>query len=318
MGNNGMSIVVGVDGTDHAIDAARWAGAVAARSGGSLHLVHVMRPVDEALLVLASPQQADAGAYPRELGREVLDRVAEKVRADLPGLRISRTLTHRSAEDALTELSRHARVVVLACAEVSPAGALLVGSTTLTVAAHSACPVVAWRGDTVTLTAAPIVVGVDDDESAHSALVTAFGLADRLGVGVTVVHALSARRAPGEVNIPVIVDWAALENEALLKLSAAVAAVADRWPRIAVGYAVKSGRAGQVILDIAAGAQLIVVGTRGRGNVASVLLGSTGLSLLHHSSVPVVLCPASCVAEESPPPMPSLAITPTPVPVSTG
>jgi nucleotide-binding universal stress UspA family protein len=299
MGNDGMSIVVGVDGTDHAIDAARWAGAVAARSGGSLHLVHVMRPVDEALLVLTSPHQADAGAYPRELGREVLDRVAEKVRADFPGLRISRTLSHRSPGNALTEHSRHARMVVLACAEVSPAGALLAGSTTLTVAAHSACPVVAWRGGTVAPTAAPIVVGVDEAERSHTALVTAFGLADRLGVGVTVVHALPERRAPGEVNIPVIVDWEALESEALQKLSATVAPVADRWPRVDVAYAVKTGRAGRVILDHAAGAQLIVVGTRGRGNVASALLGSTGLRLLHHSPVPIVLCPASSVADES-------------------
>ncbi|CAN5791692.1 universal stress protein [soil metagenome] len=300
MSGKGMSIVVGVDGSDLAVAAARWAGAVAMRLGGSLHLVHVMRAVDEALLVIASPQQADAGSYPRELGQKVLERAAQEVRAEFPGLRISRTLSHRSPEDALLDLSRHARLVVLASAEVTPGGALLEGSTTLTVATHSACPVVAWRGDSIAPTRAPIVVGVDDKEGSHAALVTAFGLADLLGIGITAVHALPERRAPGEINIPFLVDQDALEAEALQHLSATVAPVTAKWPHIDVSYAVETGRAGRVILHNADGAQLIVVGTRGRGNVASVLLGSTGLSLLHHSPAPVVICPASFVWDEEP------------------
>jgi nucleotide-binding universal stress UspA family protein len=119
-------VVVGVDGTDDALNAARWAAAVAARLGAPLHLVHVMRSVDEALLVLTAPEQEDAGAYPRELGQGVLDRVVDAVHAELPGLQISRTLSHRTPREALTELSQRARMVVLACADVSPGGAVLV------------------------------------------------------------------------------------------------------------------------------------------------------------------------------------------------
>jgi nucleotide-binding universal stress UspA family protein len=293
MSGKGMSIVVGVDGSDRAVDAARWAAALAARLGASLHLVHVMRGIDEALLVMASPRQDDAGSYPRELGQEVLERAANKVRADYPQLRISRTLSHRSTVETLVDLSRQAIFIVLACDDVTPGGALLIGSTTLSVTAHSACPVVAWRGSALAPTGAPIVVGIDDDESSRTALLTAFALGDRLGAGVAVVYALPVRRAPGEINIPVIIDEEALKREALQRLSATVGPIAARWPDVDVSYAVEAGRAGRVLLDKADGVQLIMVGSRGRGNVASALLGSTGLSLLHHSPVPVVLCPAS-------------------------
>ncbi len=299
MSGKGMSIVVGIDGSDSAIDAARWAGAVAVRMGGSLHLIHVMRAVDETLLVLASPEREDPGAYPRELGHEVLERAAEKVHADFPGLDISRTLRHGSQNQALLDQSRHAHLVVLASNEVTPAGALLSGSTTLTVAAHAACPVVAWRGTDLAPTGAPIVVGVDDDEGSHAALQTAFGLADLLGVGLTVIHAQPERRAPGEINIPVIVDQDAIENQALQRLSTEIAPLAARWPRVDVSCAVGTGSAGRLILRNADDAQLIVVGTRGRGDVASVLLGSTGLSLLHHSTKPIVVCPATYIWDEA-------------------
>jgi len=291
-------IVVGVDGSDGALGAARWAAAMAARLGTSLQLVHAMSGVDEALLNVAAPQEQDAGAYPRELGHAVLNRTADAVHAVFPELHVSRTLRHRSPAEVLVDMSRQARMVVLNCSDVSPIGALLVGSTTLKTIAHSECPVVAWRGGAQAPTQRPLVVGVDDGPAAHAALVMAFGLADCLGVALVVVHATSPRRPPGEVDIPVLIDWEALEDEARQRLSKITAPLAEHWPRVDVSYAVETGRAGRALLHHAVDAQLVVVGTRGRGNAASVLLGSTGLSLLHHCPLPVISCPESYVWDE--------------------
>lgn len=299
MEHGAKPVVVGVDGTDDALRAARWAAAVAVGLGEPLHLVHAMRDVDEALLLITAPHQADAGAYPRELGQAVLDRAADAVHADFPTLVVTRILSHRSPREALTELSRRARMVVLACADVSAAGALLVGSTTLAVATRSTCPVIAWRGEALAATDHPVVVGIDEGQISHAALATGFELADCLGVGLTAVCAMSPRRAPSEIDIPFIIDWEALESEVWMRLSDIVTPVADHWPDVRVSHVVKTGRASRVILDHAAGAQLIVVGSRGRGELASALLGSTGLSLLHHSPVPVVICPSSRAEEES-------------------
>ncbi|MET0474525.1 MAG: universal stress protein [Mycobacterium sp.] len=292
-------VVVGVDGTDETLRAARWAAALAVWFGESLHLVHAMRSVDEALLIMTTPQQADAGAYPRELGQSVLDRAADAIHADFPTLHVTRTLSHRSPQDALVEMSHRARLVVLACEEVSASGVLLVGSTTLGVANRSTCPVIAWRGDAVAPNAHPVVVGVDEGDVSDAALRTAFELADCLGVGLTAVYAMSPRRAAGEVDIPFLIDWKALENEAWQRLSDIVAPIAERWPDVGVTHVVGMGRASRVILDYAADAQLVVVGSRGRGELASALLGSTGLGLLHHSPAPVVICPASRVHDQS-------------------
>lgn len=291
-------VVVGLDGTVEAVNAARWAAGLAVWLGESLHLVHAMRTVDEALLVIAAPQQEDAGAYPRELGQYVLDRAADAVHADFPTLHVKRTLSHHDPREALVEASRRAHLVVLGCADVSPGGALLVGSTTLGVANHAACPVIAWRGDSFAPNDHPVVVGVDEDRVSGEALTTAFELADCLGVGLTAVYALSQRRALGEVDIPLLVDWDALKDEALQRLVDIVAMVADRWPDVRVTHVVEMGRASRAILEHAAGAQLVVVGSRGRGGLVGTLLGSTGLGLLHHSPAPVVICPAVNAEEE--------------------
>jgi nucleotide-binding universal stress UspA family protein len=298
MERNARPVVVGLDGTNDGLNAARWAAAVAARLGAPIQLVHVMRGVDEALLVLTAPEQADAGAYPRELAQAVLDRAADAVHEVAPELHVSRKLSHRTPEQALTELSRRARMVVLACADVSPGGAVLVGSTTLAVATHSACPVVAWRGAALGPTEAPVVVGVDENRISQAALTTAFELADGLGVELAAVYAMPQRRAPGEIDIPFIVDWQELEDQARLRLSELVTPTAARFPNVRVSYSVELGRASRTILRHAGQAQLVVVGSRGRGELASALLGSTGLSLLHHSPVPVVLCPTAHAEDE--------------------
>ncbi|MDX1890778.1 universal stress protein [Mycolicibacterium sp. 050158] len=290
-------VVVGVDGTAEAIDAARWAAGLAMWHGQPLHLVYALSGVDEALLILTSAQQEDAGEYPRHIGQAVLDRAADAVHAEYPTLHVKQTLSHRSPTDALLEHGSHARLIVLACADVSAGGALLVGSTTLSVATRATCPVVAWRGNALAPNDLPVIVGVDEGRVSDTALLTAFELADCLGVGLTAVNAVSPRREVGDVDLPILLDWSALEDEARQRLRTVVDPIAARWPGVRVSHVVEVGKASRVLLGRAFGAQLVVVGSRGRGGVASALLGSTGLSLLHHSPTPVVICP-SARAEE--------------------
>lgn len=107
------SILVAVDGTDGSLEAARWAAAMAARMGASLHLVHAMTGVDEAVLNATASRHEDTGAYPRGPGHAVLDQAADEVHADFPELRVSRTLRSRGLADVLADTSRRALLVVL-------------------------------------------------------------------------------------------------------------------------------------------------------------------------------------------------------------
>jgi hypothetical protein len=95
--------------------------------------------------------------------------------------------------------------------EVSPTAALRIGSTTVAVAAHSACPVVAWRGCIATPTDRSIVLGVDGMRTGAAAFTAGFELADRFGVGIKAIHAWSAFRTPTGVANTHLIDWDALE-----------------------------------------------------------------------------------------------------------
>ena len=103
------------------------------------------------------------------------------------------TFSHFRSDEPVDELlstrSRTAQLVVLGSDDVSPATALLAGSTTLAATAHSACPVIAWRGSNAVPTDQPIVLGVDGDRTGEAAFKAAFEFADRFGVGLNAVHA---------------------------------------------------------------------------------------------------------------------------------
>ena len=111
------------------------------------------------------------------------------------------------ADEALTELSRTARLIVLGCDEVSFGTAILIGSTTTAVATHSICPVVAWRGDAIPPPKQPIVLGVGHDHDNEVAITAGFEFAHRFGLGVIAVHAWSTRQPAGDVPLPFMIDW---------------------------------------------------------------------------------------------------------------
>jgi nucleotide-binding universal stress UspA family protein len=172
---------------------------------------------------------------------------------------------------------------------ISPAAALLVGSTTLAVGAHATCPVVAWRG-AAAVTDAPVVLGVDGTNTGAAAFAAAFDFADRVGAGVKAVHAWAHFAPRAGVTNPLLIDWDGLEALQWQGLMAQMEPWCDRYPRVPVTHFVEPSGAADALLRHAADAQLVVVGSRRRNALAGALLGSTSLNLLHHCRVPVMLC----------------------------
>ena len=173
---------------------------------------------------------------------------------------------------------------------MSPAAALLVGSTTMTVATHAACPVVAWRGQSCETSTAPVVVGVDGSDAGAVALSAAFAIADRLNAPLRAVRAYTTPPAASEVTIPFLIDWEKVQAAQLAHLKDVVAHHEQRHPGVEVQYFVELAKPAHALLGHTEGAQLVVVGSRGHNRLASVVLGSTGLNLLHHSQIPVMIC----------------------------
>jgi nucleotide-binding universal stress UspA family protein len=145
-------------------------------------------------------------------------------------------------------------------------------------------------GYAISPTQQPIVVGVDHDHGSRVAIAAAFEFAHRLGLGIITVHGWTTRRPAGEVTLPFMIDWGEVENDARQHLSDTLTPWIDLYPDVDVTEIVESDKPSRALLSCSSDAQLLVVGSRGRGRLAGAVLGSTGLNLLHHSAIPVMIC----------------------------
>lgn len=293
MTSSDAPVVVGIDGSDGALGAARWAGAVAARFGAPLRIVHALPSIGRNLTQTAAALTAAMMSYQRDMAQAFLKAAEEAVRADHPELSVSTDSFNEPADQVLIEASRQARLVVLGGKTVTPAAALLLGSTALSVATRAECPVVAFRGDRVDPGDGPVIVGVDDSPAAQTALETAFEFADRFGQSVNAVRSLSLT-APAEtgVTIPLLIDWDGVESAELMALTETVDVHNKNHPGVDAKCFIEPDSPGKAVLKHVDDSGLVVVGSRGRNALAGVLLGSTSLNLLHHSPVPVMICRA--------------------------
>ena len=283
-------VVVGVDGTDDAIQAARWAGAVALKLGVPLHIVHAKPYPGHNLSDAVTAARASEMSALNEAAPEILRAAELAVRGDSDDLRITVAHVPDTADRLLVDLSQHASLIVLGCDDVSVGTAILIGSITVAVAANAMCPVVAFRGEATAPTGQPIVLGVDGDDGSRVAITAAFELADRLGVNIVAVHAWSARRSAGDITLPYMTDWDAVKAVQHEHLQSALAPWTRMYPEVDVKYVIDQEKPSRALLHQSKNAQLVVVGSRGRGPLAGALLGSTGLNLLHHSAIPTMIC----------------------------
>jgi nucleotide-binding universal stress UspA family protein len=226
----------------------------------------------------------------QERASAILDAASHAVHSDHPDLRITTAHVSEAIDRLLVDLSQYAKLIVLGCDDVWVGAALLIGSTTVAVATNSMCPVVAWRGAAIEPTGQPIVVGVDSEDASRVAITAAFDLAERFAVNIVAVHAWSTRRSAGDVALPFMIDWDAVRADQREHLVNALAPWTRLYPDVDVQYVVDHDKPSRALLHHSEDAQLVVIGSRGRGPLTGAVLGSTGLNLLHHSVIPTMVC----------------------------
>ena len=137
-----------------------------------------------------------------------------------------------------------------------------------------------------------IVVGYDGSDGSETALQFALAEARLRGADLRIVAAWAtpAGAYAGMAYVPTF-DLREVEQEAAnARLAAAVEALgADTG--VAIETVATEGHASSVLIEQAAGADLLVVGSRGHGGFASLLLGSTSQQVAHHAPCPVVIVP---------------------------
>ncbi|WP_308284467.1 universal stress protein [Pseudonocardia oceani] len=155
-------------------------------------------------------------------------------------------------------------------------------------AMHAACPVVVARGPRSSGTASlPVVVGVDGSSTSESAVGFAYESAASRRVGLVAVHVWSDTVADAEVAV--LLDREAIEDGEHRQLVEGLAGWAEKFPDVAVERVVIRDLPAHALLERAARAQLVVVGSRGRGEFAGLVLGSVSNALLHRAPCPVAV-----------------------------
>ena len=166
---------------------------------------------------------------------------------------------------------------------------LLLGSTSLQLATHAGAPVVVVRGN-AEADSGPVIVGADGSPGAEPALGLAFDEAAARGCTLMAVrgfHEPVPRR--GRRVEPVDVNGTRLRAAELASLRDAIGPWREKYPDVPVQPLVVRGDAASVLVAMSSAARLVVVGTRGHGGFAGLLLGSVGQKLLHHAHCPVLI-----------------------------
>lgn len=281
-------IVVGVDGSPASDTAVTWAARDAVLRGVRLTLVHAlpgaMSPV---WLDVALPQ--DYWDYQDQQGQEVLD-AAHRVATEAAGngsLTIVGKAVPGHAVATLIDYSRRADLVVVGSRGLGKWGRRLLGSVSSSLAQHAHGPVAVIPEQEHPSTA-PVVVGVDGSPASELATEIAFDEASRRGVELVVVHTWT------DLNLEFPdAKWEDLSPQAERALAEQLAGWGERYPDVAVRRVVMPDKPARQLLAQAETAQLIVVGSRGRGGFTGMLLGSVSSAVVHSSTTPVIVARSS-------------------------
>lgn len=281
-------IVVGVDGSPASRVAVDWAARDAALRGVPLKLVSVLSPP----VVLAFPDVPMPPGYvewQQGEGRKILDAALQTARdAGGDSLEISSDMVAGPPVPTLVEVSTDAQLVVVGCRGRGALARGLLGSVSTGLVQHSHCPVAVIHDEDPLMphpAKAPVVVGVDGSPASEKAIGIAFEEASFRGVDLEAVHAWSDT---GVFEFPGA-DWTTLQAMGEETLGERLAGWQERYPDVLVRRTVVADRPAHELIERAQTAQLLVVGSHGRGGFAGMLLGSVSTAVVHAARTPVIV-----------------------------
>ncbi|WP_280404518.1 universal stress protein [Nocardia brasiliensis] len=281
-------IIAAVDGSASSYQAAAWAAVEAALHHRRLHLVTSMA-IRTGYGPGMSLGEADLEWLRRD-GERILHEAERIARTAVPGEQspITTEVSFELVIPMLIERSAHASMLVVGSRGMGAFQRGLLGSVSTATTHHAHCPVAVIHQisaiDAVSATL-PVLVGVDGTANSVPALELAFEEASQRKVGLTALHAWSD---VSSLDLPVA-GWDGAQDSAEAILAESLAGYAERYPDVAVRRIVKADRPVRSLLDESANAQLVVVGSHGRGGFASMLLGSTSNALLHSVEAPMIV-----------------------------
>jgi nucleotide-binding universal stress UspA family protein len=289
-------ILVGVDESDDARAALVWALGAAAARGAELTVLAAF-PVD---LYWADPLLLDGGridAVRRHTEERVAALVADArrdpavVAAGAGDVPVRIRVEPGPAAARLVHRCQGADLLVVGNRGRGAVRSTVAGSVALHCAAHAPCPVVVVHRGGADDQPARIVVGLDDSEAARAALGAALEMAGRWQARVDAVLAYEIAPFWGNVDEALAPPPEELGKQATERAEAIVADVvgAREGGRPPVRVVAVPGHPVDVLVREAAGARLLVVGSRSRSPLHGLVMGSTALHCVMRSPSPVLV-----------------------------
>lgn len=284
----GNPIVVGVDGSESALQAALWAADEAARRNATLRLVSAVHLPPSGYRAAAPMPLAFIDELKAE-AHEAIAKVESVIASRTPDVAVESTVVSAAPVPELIEESKHAQLMVLGSRGLGGFTGILVGSTAVALVSHGKCPVAVIRGD-VSITG-PVVVGVDGSAASEAAVALAFEEASLRGAELVAVHTWTeyASDVAYATARQFVMDWDRIEQHQVMLLSEQLSGWQEKYPDVVVRRIVARDRPVRFLLEQSAGAQLLVVGSRGHGGFTGMLLGSTSQALVYHATCPLLV-----------------------------
>jgi nucleotide-binding universal stress UspA family protein len=281
------TVVVGIDASDHSMDALRAAARAAQAIDATLEVVSTwqMPPTYGRLLAVMPDFQSDLDAAQRGAVMAAFD--------SEPPVRVRRLVCEGGAAAVLLEESRDAALLVVGSRGRGGFGGLLLGSVSMSCVVHARCPVLVVHGAAAPVTDTEahgprrVVVGVHDAEpTSLAALRAAVRAAQLLDARLDVVTAWSF---PSQYTDSYLLLRGDIEEAARESQSKALEAAPPELRPERVNRLVREGSTPAVLVQESVGADLLVVATASRSEIRDVVLGAVGLTVAAHARCPVLV-----------------------------
>lgn len=283
------AILVGVDGSPSSVAAVEWAARSAALHNLPLGLIHVLAP-QVVMTFPETPMPPGYTEWQREQGERHLREAVTRAGELAPEQSIEAQTIVGSTVPTLVDMSREAVRLVVGSRGHGRLRRSLLGSVSSSLVRHAHCPVAVIHETHPHSADAPVVVGIDGSPVSEAATGLAFEEASLRGVELVAVYAW---HDTGMLDFPGI-DTAAMASDGELALAERLAGWHERYPDVTVRRVVVGDRPADQLVERSQEAQLVVVGSHGRGGFTGMLLGSVSLAVVQSAHSPVlVVRPAS-------------------------
>jgi nucleotide-binding universal stress UspA family protein len=280
-------ILVGVDGSAESDAAIRWATHEAVMRRAPLTLANVVAPVVASWPIC--PMHGSITEWQGNNAQHVLEQARKTVQAsvadsELPDVHTE--ILHSSIVPTLVNASEGMQMVVVGSRGTGALGRLLLGSVSTGLVHHASCPVAVIRPEPASSDDdAPVLLGIDGSPASEAATALAFDEASRRGVGLVALHAWS-----DVAVLPILgMDWREYESQGHEILGERLAGWQEQYPDVQVQRRLVCDQPARWLIRESDHAQLVVVGSRGRGGFASTWLGSVSSAVAQSADIPVLV-----------------------------